>query len=166
MRLGVSGGEFDSYYTADMLDSVRRAEAEIIEVVDEVWVCTKRDAQLTAELYSNGGNRSVIVPNAVTVPRTLPPNRAVNRLLFMGRLDYQPNVDAALRLVHDIVPYLRVYGVGAEVVIAGAIRCRSCVIWRCPRASRLSLTQLVLTIYLRDPYYAADRRRWKSPEGT
>ncbi len=66
--------------------------------------------------------RSVVVPNGVDLDAyaPLPTQRGpVPSILFMGSLDYPPNIDAAFRLVEDILPCLRRDGLEVTAVIAG-----------------------------------------------
>jgi glycosyltransferase involved in cell wall biosynthesis len=63
-----------------------------------------------------------IVPNTVEVPDTVrrPPRAPALRLLFVGNLGYEPNVDAAIWLAQEIVPRLRAAGLPAELRLAGS----------------------------------------------
>lgn len=97
----------------DLLQARRaaRLEAETARRADAYVVVNADDARAL-------GPHVTAIPNGITrvgdVERTVPPTgRPV--LAFVGTLDYAPNVDAARRLVHDVLPSVR----GARVVIAG-----------------------------------------------
>jgi glycosyltransferase involved in cell wall biosynthesis len=63
-----------------------------------------------------------VVPNTVEVPGEIRkiPRSAALRLLFVGNLGYEPNVDAAIWLAREIVPGLRREGTPVELRIAGS----------------------------------------------
>jgi glycosyltransferase involved in cell wall biosynthesis len=63
-----------------------------------------------------------IVPNTVEVPAAVRrrPRAPALRLLFVGNLGYEPNVDAAIWLAREIVPRLRAGGLPAELRLAGS----------------------------------------------
>jgi glycosyltransferase involved in cell wall biosynthesis len=63
------------------------------------------------------------IPNAIELPARLAraPRSAALRLLFVGNLNYAPNVEAAKLLVHELLPLLgpRLRGRQVEVTLAG-----------------------------------------------
>ena len=64
-----------------------------------------------------------VVTNAVPdVARWSPPQRAqpLRNLLFVGALAHEPNIDAALWLIRNILPCIRGYVPGVRLTIAGA----------------------------------------------
>lgn len=85
-----------------------------------VSVCSDHDAE---RLRRRGGPAQVLViPN--TIPDRLPlppaPTQTGVRLLFIGALNYEPNEDAALHLVRDILPLIRHRcGNGVRLLIVG-----------------------------------------------
>lgn len=101
------------------------AEAEAMRTADLIWCCSDVDASLIATLYRPGAPVTV-VPNAVNVGAyatalagqrrraTEPP-----RLLYIGTYAYSPNEAAALRLIHDILPALRLRGLGLPLALVG-----------------------------------------------
>jgi len=63
-----------------------------------------------AAISRRHGLAASVIPNAVTLPGRGTPagrQRAGIRVLFVGNLTYPPNADAAVRLVHEILPRLR-----------------------------------------------------------
>ncbi len=63
-----------------------------------------------------------VVPNTIEVPESVRRDvrSPVLRLLFVGNLGYEPNVDAALRIAQELVPRLRQGGTPVELRIAGS----------------------------------------------
>lgn len=63
-----------------------------------------------------------VVPNTVEVPETVrrAPRSPTLRLLFVGNLGYEPNVDAALWIAGELVPRLRRDGSPVELRVAGS----------------------------------------------
>jgi polysaccharide biosynthesis protein PslH len=63
-----------------------------------------------------------VVPNTVEVPASVVrlPRSSTLRLLFVGNLAYEPNVDAALQLGREVVPRLREAGRAVELRLAGS----------------------------------------------
>jgi glycosyltransferase involved in cell wall biosynthesis len=63
----------------------------------------------------------VVIPNGVRVPSgsSKTDEQAAPRLLFFGDFGYEPNIDAATRLIQDILPRVRHQVPEASVQIAG-----------------------------------------------
>jgi len=98
----------------------RRYETRILRQIDACVVFTERDA--IAVRATAPGARVECVPLGVGVPaRALNPRgSAPGQILYVGNYRHPPNVDAALRLVRDILPRVREQVPDATVVIAGA----------------------------------------------
>lgn len=66
--------------------------------------------------------RVEIVPNTVEVPESVQrgARSPALRLLFVGNLGYEPNVDAALQIARELVPRLRQSEASVELRIAGS----------------------------------------------
>ncbi len=91
----------------------RRVAAEVAAVV----VCSELDATRLA--VPNGR----VVPNGVDLPDTPVGRPQVGHsptILFHGSLAYEPNVDAATVLVHEVLPRVRARIRDAVVRLAGA----------------------------------------------
>jgi polysaccharide biosynthesis protein PslH len=106
-----------------MLANERRA----IEGADLVWACSDLDAREIAQVY---GRRSgvTVVPNAVNVDAyrragALSPGADWSgiplTMVYPGLFAYQPNEDAALRLIRGVLPAIRARGFAARVVLVG-----------------------------------------------
>lgn len=118
---------------------IRRLERKALSLVDRVWVCSNLDREkltglsrhkLPIDVVANG------IPKAEDIPEALSAEAATDRgfpvILFIGHLGYPPNVDAAERLAHAILPRIRQVLPGAKLVLAG----------RTPRAAVRALTGL------------------------
>jgi len=85
---------------------LRRYEAAICRRADRVVACSAADATALQRIVP--GLLVHVVPNGVDTatyqPQPVPP---VASLVFTGKMDFRPNVDAALWLVGDILPRIR-----------------------------------------------------------
>jgi polysaccharide biosynthesis protein PslH len=63
-----------------------------------------------------------VIPNGVDVDKfqTLPVNFRTNNLLYIGKMDYQPNVDAVLYFVKKIFPFIKMKIRDAKFFIVGS----------------------------------------------
>jgi glycosyltransferase involved in cell wall biosynthesis len=109
---------------ASQLDFYWRAVAIIeetaIRAADQVWACSARDAAELVQLHRPDCEVTV-VPNAVDVTPAGPISTDPPwRLLFAGRLDWYPNVDAAERLIAEVAPLLARRAPGVPLLLAGA----------------------------------------------
>jgi len=80
------------------------------------FVCSEVDRSRLARL---GFRRVVVVPNAVRAPPKPPPLPKEPTVLFMGMCRYDPNIEAAERLVRRIFPRVRALIPDAQLLIAG-----------------------------------------------
>jgi glycosyltransferase involved in cell wall biosynthesis len=96
-----------------------RMESDACKSADEVWVVSEIGA---ADLHArHDGIRVRVVPNVVDVAsyaryRGTP---VVDRLVFVGSLDYGPNAYAARWLARKLMPILRRRRPGAELTVVG-----------------------------------------------
>ncbi|QKD06039.1 glycosyltransferase [Mesorhizobium loti R88b] len=118
---------------------IRRVERKALAIVDRVWVCSNQDRDRLAVLSRRKAPIDVVpngIPNVEDIPQTLPTEATTNSgfpvILFIGHLGYPPNVDAAQRLAHGILPRIRQALPGAKLVLAG----------RSPKAAVLALAAL------------------------
>jgi len=88
-----------------------------LPAADVVVAASPSEADSVATRYGLG--TVAVLPNAVRPPTrvTAPPGDA--RLLFVGNLTYQPNVDAARELVEQVLPGVRVRVPEATVALVG-----------------------------------------------
>ena len=102
-------------------------ERRVVNGADLIWACSDIDARGIAQVY---GRRSgvTVVPNAVDVDAyrgrgaSLPGadwSGTPLTMVYPGLFAYQPNEDAALRLVREVLPAIRARGIAARVVLVG-----------------------------------------------
>lgn len=100
---------------------LRRHEAEVFSAADRVWVCS--DPEVPDVLARAPRARVVVIPNGVDATGEFSPPADARpeprRLLFFGRLDYQPNADAIRFFLADIWPRVRAERPDAEFWVAG-----------------------------------------------
>lgn len=128
--------------------SVRPLEKKAASIVDRIWVCSKLDRErLEAVVYPRIPVH--VVPNGIprpdAMPKSLPPQPAVSDgfplILYVGHLGYEPNIDAAERLAHAILPRIRERLPAAKLVLAG----------RSPKPSARVLAGLNGVSLIKDP---------------
>lgn len=105
---------------------MRDMELKSLRMVDKVWVCSDQDRD---RLRSLSGGRAIadVIPNGIPrfelIPEQLIDQPAMANgqptLLFIGHLNYPPNLEAARRLATQILPRLQTALGGAKLVIAG-----------------------------------------------
>lgn len=105
---------------------MRDMELQSLRLVDKVWVCSEQDRD---RLRSLSGGRALadVIPNGVPRFELIPEQLAVQpamtngrpTLLFVGHLNYPPNLEAARRLATRILPRLQAALGGARLIIAG-----------------------------------------------
>jgi glycosyltransferase involved in cell wall biosynthesis len=105
----LSFGQRFGFGTPEFLH-VKELERRAVQGAKAVTYCSEADAAVLREMF--GDFQGVHVPNGVVLPE-LAPVESRNILLFVGSV-YQPNVDAAQRLI-NLAPQLA----GFEIVIAG-----------------------------------------------
>jgi glycosyltransferase involved in cell wall biosynthesis len=95
-----------------------RFEAEICRLTDRVITCSAADAAALRRIAPEA--RIHVIPNGVDTTAFRPqPAEAVATLVFTGKMDFRPNVDASLWLVEEILPRIRQAQPGATVVLVG-----------------------------------------------
>ncbi len=107
------------------LDRARDAKEAVIAAVHArravrgfgVTACVgERDAAWMARL---GGRGVEVIPNGVALPDLLGPEHAAPTVVFVGTLDYPPNVDAVAFAAASVWPMIRAAVPEARWVIAG-----------------------------------------------
>lgn len=107
---------------------VRAAERKWAQRARRVLLAAERERDLFAAREPDLAARARTVPNGVDLVHFDPSRphpdpygpRTVPRLLFVGRMDYPPNVEAAVRLARSILPRLLAAGREVELHIVGA----------------------------------------------
>jgi glycosyltransferase involved in cell wall biosynthesis len=110
--------------------SVRRVEGELVRRCDEVWACSREDADAMARIYDVPRSKFCLVPNCADTVGLRPATKAqrdaakaangwVGRkvVLFVGS-GYRPNTEAAAFIIEQLAPRL------PEIVfaIAGSVK--------------------------------------------
>jgi len=117
-RAAPSGSYYATVFSPETISLVEAMEAAAVAAADEVWVCSPDDRALASSLYGEGA-RITVVPNVVSLSSSARPPSSADRIVYTGRMDYYPNMDAGLRLGYEITPLLRGRGHDVPVVIAG-----------------------------------------------
>lgn len=97
--------------------AILAAECRAIRLAARTSVCADADARFLDRL--GVGRKVAVVPNAVVCPSQAPAIPAEPTLLFLGKYSYEPNVQAAERLVHRIWPIVRQARPDARLLLAG-----------------------------------------------
>ena len=95
-----------------MIAAERRAAA----LSRKMFVCSAKDQR---HLQRLGIRNVAVVPNTVAFPANRPPLTAEPTLLFLGACNYEPNAQAAERLVTRILPLVRRDVPDVRLLIAG-----------------------------------------------
>lgn len=102
------------------LGMARQYEKRMFEGYDRVVTLTQPDADTLHEIQPT--TRTVVIPNGVDTdyysPTGLEP--ATPTLIFTGNFEYEPNLDAALRLTRLIFPEIKRRVPGAHLLLVGA----------------------------------------------
>lgn len=107
-------------YTALTASKLRRFEQRAFGEAELVWVCSDEEAALARRIAPAANVWTV--PNGVDTKHLspLPAPPAPKRLLFFGRLDYFPNVDALTHFAREILPLVRAEEPDVELEVVGA----------------------------------------------
>lgn len=81
-----------------------------------VSCCTPQDAERLAQMGVRG---AVVVPNGTEVPGAVTAPPADPTALFVGALDWEPNVDAVVFLLREVWPRVRAELPGARLAVVG-----------------------------------------------
>jgi glycosyltransferase involved in cell wall biosynthesis len=109
-------------YSLIQLPRLRRLEQETCNIVDNVLCVSEEDAIAISQFTS--GVNPVLVPNGLfladyDLPISYAPLPSCS-LVFSGKMDYRPNVDAATWFANEIFPHIRTHLKGeVEFVIVG-----------------------------------------------
>lgn len=105
-------------YSSMQARRLRRREALYAAAADVCVCVSNEDAAVLRGIVP--GLVPVVVPNGIDVASFAAPSPSVTPVvLFAGKLDYRPNVDAVSWFVNEIFPAVRVRVPGVRVVLAG-----------------------------------------------
>lgn len=107
-------------YAALTAYKLERYERDVFADADLTWVCSELEQQLAQHMAPRA--RVCVVPNGVdtTSMRSIADNGVrPRRLMFCGRMNYHPNVDAVIYFVREILPALKRDEPGVEFWVVG-----------------------------------------------
>ncbi len=106
-------------YTALTAAKLRHFEARAFAAAQLVWVCSDEEAAIARRLAPRAN--VLTVPNGVDTELMSPlPTPAVpKRLLFFGRLDYFPNIDALTHFAREVLPLVSAAEPDVELDVVG-----------------------------------------------
>lgn len=95
-------------YSYLQIGRIHRFEREICQKVDAVVAVSQEDALLLQDFRAD--HHITIMPNGIWVDRyqggAQNPFQHERNIVFTGKMDYRPNVDAVLWFAHEILPHL------------------------------------------------------------
>lgn len=97
--------------------AIYRAERKAANMSRRTFVCSDEDRRYLARVGIT--NAVTVIPNAVAIPRNIPPLQPAPNILFLGGYHYEPNAQAAQRLITQIWPRIHRASPGARLLIAG-----------------------------------------------
>lgn len=115
------GSAAQRWYAGITARKLKRFERESFSSADVVWLCSDQDRVLARDLAPGADLR--VVPNGVDTQAFQPgaaSRRDPRRLLYFGKLDYLPNIDAIEWFVQEIFPAIQERIPGVTLDIAGA----------------------------------------------
>jgi glycosyltransferase involved in cell wall biosynthesis len=93
------------------------AERRAAKLSARTFVCSELDCRYLKRV--GGGAGVVSVPNSLPIPAQIPVLTSQQTILFLGGHHYEPNAEAAERLISCIFPIVRNHIPTARVIIAG-----------------------------------------------
>jgi len=109
-------------YSLIQWQKLRRYEAMVCRQAEEVIVCSPADADALVRLVP--GLKPIVVPNGVDTQRyrpgiVSPAPLGTQALVFTGKMDFRPNVDAVLWFCSKVLPIIRQACPAAHFYIVG-----------------------------------------------
>jgi polysaccharide biosynthesis protein PslH len=107
-------------YNESHLSLTYDAERDALRAAEQIWACSLTDIELAARVYPEIPRAKYrLIPNSVAVPAVRPTAGTLDGLVFVGRLDYLPNMQAVQELVLYVAPELTKVCPAATVLVAG-----------------------------------------------
>ena len=108
-------------YFRSQWERMRRYEGEVCRAAKRIIAVSQADAQAMRSLY--GVTRVAAVPTGVDLDYFSPPEtpKRVGDLVFVGSMDWMPNIDAMLWFTADVLPLIRQRRPDCSLVIAGRL---------------------------------------------
>jgi GT2 family glycosyltransferase/SAM-dependent methyltransferase len=96
------GASLDASSLPPKAFALRELELAMMRTTDETWVVTEDEA---AHVVADApGTRTRIVPIAHDIEHHVPPADSRSGVVFVGGFEHTPNIEAALRLVREVMP--------------------------------------------------------------
>jgi glycosyltransferase involved in cell wall biosynthesis len=96
-------------------------ETDLCRAVDHVTACSEADAKKLGQLQHT--TPITVIPNAISVAdyqsKIQPAEIPHPAIVFTGKMDFRPNVDAALWFADDMLPRIRERSPEASLIIVG-----------------------------------------------
>ncbi|MDH7507943.1 MAG: glycosyltransferase family 4 protein [Methanomassiliicoccales archaeon] len=92
-----------------LLDRARRFELRCLDAADAVFVTSEVDKSHIVCAYPELEKKITVIPNCIDateypVERFRKTNEETRNIVFVGRLDYSPNIDAVQTIIKEIAP--------------------------------------------------------------
>jgi len=110
-------------YSAVQIGRLERAEAFLCAQVDAVTCVSAEDAAALTRLAPEA--QLAIIPNGIDTEGFVPgsfaaaPGMKAEDLVYTGKMDYRPNVDAVLWFADAVLPRIRAERPGARLIVVG-----------------------------------------------
>jgi len=133
---------------------LQRYELSLIAAFDKAFVASPYDAAYLLQARAFPSERLVVIPNGVREELLCCQGADVEEhdLVFLGKMDYAPNVDAVVHFGHEVFPQLRAKDPRLTFVIVGTS----------PRREVRQLAKLrgvIVTGYVEDPFRYVQRAK-------
>ena len=118
-RLEHAGGRPQRMYISSQYEKMRRYEAEVCRAVKRVIAVSKQDSETMRSDYGIACVHAI--PTGVDIEYFTPPAglQRIDDLVFVGSMDWAPNVDAVHWFVQEVLPRIRARRSGCTFTIAG-----------------------------------------------
>ena len=117
---GTMGRTPRAVYARMTARKMRFLEGETYAAADEVWVCSRTEQDFGRRFVPTA--RIAVVPNGVDLTALAPratPAQVPDRLVFIGRMDYFPNLDGLRYFTQEILPLIQRERPGVTLEVAG-----------------------------------------------
>ncbi|MFM7683754.1 MAG: glycosyltransferase, partial [Bacteroidota bacterium] len=91
------------------LKNTTELESNLYKYIDNLWVCSKREAELFEKANNNKITSIVVIPNGTEIqpiPISISRNK-IPEILFVGSLDYYPNEEGLLWFLQYVLPKIK-----------------------------------------------------------
>jgi len=118
-RLATSKNMLEKIYHYAIMIRLRRFELQAARKFDCCMVCSENDRNLLVNSTKKGS--VIVIPNAVDTDYYFPSRPAANadKIVFVGTMWYEPNRDAVLYFVKEMLPLLKTMVPAVELTVVG-----------------------------------------------